>query len=72
MDNVAVCRPRTCSISQSDLQRRERDEPAEFKGVRISVRKCRAGVCLVVTENVAHGGKRKNATFHTRDTVCGT
>lgn len=39
-DNVAVCWPLTSSISQSDLQCREGDEPTELKGVRISVRKC--------------------------------
>lgn len=38
--DASVCGPLTCSISQSDLQCRERDEPAELKGVRITVRKC--------------------------------
>lgn len=60
-DNVAVCRPLTCSISQSDLQRRERDEPTELKWIRISVRMGWTMVRLVITE-------KKNATFHTKDT----
>jgi len=34
--------PLTCSVSQSDLQRGKRDEPAELEGVRVSVRERRA------------------------------
>lgn len=39
----------TCSISQSDLQRRKRYEPTELKGVRIS-----AGGALLIACPVPH------------------
>lgn len=67
-DNLEACRPLTCSISQSDLQSRERDEPAELEGVRISVRERRTRVGLALQEK---WGKSENVTFHTKRTRCG-
>lgn len=77
-DNVIMCRPLTCCISQSDLQCRQRDEPTELKGVQVSMRKCRTRVCLVETERMSRQGEerkwwvvhQRHYLWHVRENEC--
>lgn len=58
MERIKCCF--TCSISQPGLQCRERDEPLELKRVRLSLRKCRTRVRLVIEQQE---NKRRNAVY---------
>lgn len=62
-DSVAVCGLLTCSISQSDLQRRQRDEPTELKGVRVPVGKRRARVGLVAAWKKPHRREEPKSNY---------
>lgn len=60
----------TCSVAQSDLQGRERNQPAELEGVRVAVGVRRPGVGLVVASK---GGRVRvgeiRLDFSTPDTI---
>lgn len=58
----------TCRVAQSDLQRRERDQPAELEGVRVAVRVRRPVVGLDVA---GKGHRDAFRHFHSRPDLAG-